>query len=146
MILKITVEVKIDRPVELAAKLFSTPGNTAKWLTGLHSFELISGELGQLGARANVTFVNGLTKLNIVETIQAIELPERFVLKYESEGFEAFSFNRFHHLDEGVTKFVMEQHIEFKGAMKMAGLFAKTGIRRQMQRDAKAFKAFAEGA
>ncbi|MFT4526088.1 MAG: hypothetical protein ACI9FU_000352 [Granulosicoccus sp.] len=33
----------------------------------------------------------------------------------------------------------MEQHIEFRGAMKMAGLFAKGGIRKQMLKDAKAF-------
>ena len=142
--LKIKVEVKIERPVDLTAQLFSTPGNTAKWLTGLDSFELVSGELGEVGAQANVTFVDGLTKLKMVETIQAIDLPERYVLKYESDGFEAFSFNRFHHHDEGITKFVMEQHIEFKGAMKMAGLFAKSGIRKQMLKDAKAFKAFAE--
>lgn len=146
MNLKLKVEVKIERPVDITAQLFSTPGNTEKWLKGLHSFEPISGELGQEGARANVVFMNGLTKLKMVETIQAVDLPERFVLKYESDGFHAFSFNRFHHHDEGITKFVMEQHIEFKGAMKMAGLFAKSGIRKQMLKDAKAFKAFAESA
>ena len=144
MDLKLKVEVQIAQPVAHTAALFCNPANTSKWLKGLRSFELIEGELGKPGSRAHVTFVNGLTRLKMIETVHHLEMPDRFVLGYEADGFESMSYNLFHEHSDHETRFVMEQHIRFKGSMKMAGLFAKSGIRRQMQKDAKAFKAFAE--
>lgn len=145
MDLKLKVEVQIAQPVAHTAALFCNPANTSKWLKGLRSFELIEGELGRPGSRANVLYVNGLTRLKMIETVHHLDMPDKYVLGYESDGFESMSYNLFHEHDAEATRYVMEQHIRFKGTMKMAGLFAKSGIRRQMQKDAKAFKVFAEG-
>ena len=144
MDLKLKVEVRISKSVRETAELFCNPSHTPKWLKGLRSFELIEGELGMPGARANVTFVNGLTKLKMIETVHFLEIPDRYILGYEADGFDSMSYNLFREHSEGETRFVMEQHIRFKGAMKVAGLFAKGGIKRQMNKDAKAFKSFVE--
>jgi len=143
MILK--VEVNIGVPVHRAAELFGNADNTPKWMNGLRSVELLNGELGEPGSRSKVVVVNGFTTLKMVETVLEKDLPEQYVLTYESDTFNSRSTNRFFHVDERTSRFVMEQHIEFKGALKMAGFLAKNGIKGHMMKNAQSFRRFAEG-
>ena len=47
-----TVAIEIDLPRDRVIELFDNPDNLFKWQTGLQSFDHLSGEPGQPGAKS----------------------------------------------------------------------------------------------
>lgn len=142
--MKLKVEVSINRHIDRVSELFGNHENTIKWMNGLRSVELISGERGQPGARSRVQMVNGFISLNMTETVHVRDLPTEYSFRYDADSFTSHSRNCFKPVDDSKTIFTMSQTIKFKGALKMTGILAKGTIHSQMLENARSFKKFAE--
>ena len=140
-----TVEIEIALPWDKVIELFDDPDNLVKWQTGLQSFELISGEPGQAGARSKLVFLNGKHRFVLTETITERNLPEELNGIYEWNGGNNSLRNRFIDLGPNLTKSESTCDYDFSSlVLKMMGVFCPGKFRQQNMPFLRDFKAFAE--
>ena len=75
------VNVSRDRMLEL----FDNPDNMKHWQPDLVSFEHLSGEPGEVGAKSRLKYETKRGKMEMVETITLKNLPEEFSGSYAVE-------------------------------------------------------------
>ena len=140
-----TVHVDIDLPRHRVIELFDNTDNLFKWQTGLQSFDHISGEPGQPGAKSLLVFQSGKQRVELTETITERNLPEEFSGTYEwSTGMNTLR-NRFIELGPNRTRLESTCSYKFSSFMlKMMGMFCPGMFRKQNQKFLDNFKAFAE--
>ena len=80
MALDYTTTITIDLPRDKVVALFDDPGNLPKWQRGLQSFEPLSGQPGQVGAKSKLVFQMGKRRLDMIETITRRDLPDAFAI------------------------------------------------------------------
>jgi len=140
-----TVEVEVDLPREKVIELFDNPDNLVKWQKGLQSFEHLSGEPGQPGAKSKLVFLNGKHRIELIETVTERNLPDEFNGTYEWKGGRNTLVNRFTELGPNRTRWECTCEYQFSGFMlKAMGLFAPGMFRKQHLSFLESFKAFAE--
>ncbi len=140
-----TVEIEIALPRDRVIELFDSPENLVKWQTGLQSFEHLSGEPGQPGAKSKLVFVNGRHRFELIETITERRLPDEFNGTYEWAGGRNTLQNRFIEMGPNRTKWVSTCDYQFKSFMlKMMGLLMPGMFRKQNLKFLQNFKAFCE--
>lgn len=142
--MKFKAEVEIEKPLELLVELIQDPDCTLQWLEGLKSVKHVSGDFRQPGAVSDVVFDSAAGRMLIKETVLRNDLPERYMIRYDGQGYVSFSNYSFEVLSENCTRFTMTQEVELKGALKLAGGLVRGKIRRQLKRSAESFKQFAE--
>lgn len=142
--MKFRSEVEIDRPIHELIILIQDPQNTLQWLEGLRSVKHLSGEIRQSGAISDVVFDSPAGRLHIKETVIRNELPEEYIMRYDGQGYTSYSNYCFEKLTDGTTRFIMLQHVELKGALKLAGSIVKNKMSRQLNKSTESFKRFAE--
>jgi hypothetical protein len=140
-----TVEVEIALPRDRVIELFDNTDNLCKWQTGLRSFQHISGQSGQPGAKSKLIFVNGRHTIELIETVTVRNLPDEFSGTYEWPGGRNTLRNHFIELGPARTKWESTCAYEFSSVMlKMMGFFCPGMFRRQNLSFLRNFKAFAE--
>ena len=93
--MKYTLETEIHLPREEVIKLFDNQENCFKWQEGLQSFEHVSGEPGQPGAKSRLVYQMGKRRIEMMETITARNLPDEFRGTYDAKGVHNIVENRF---------------------------------------------------
>jgi hypothetical protein len=83
-------------------------------------------------------------KIVMKETILKRNLPEEFVLLYESDGVSNTVTNNFKQLADGKTRWIMQNNFKFAGIMKYAAMALKGVFRKQTEQTMERFKKFAE--
>ena len=142
--MKYTCELLIDLPRAEVVALFDDADNLLKWQPGLQSFEHLSGEPGQPGAKSRMVYDEGGRRIEMVETVLRRELPELFSGTYEAKGVWNEVVNRFQ--DEGgSTRWVLESDFRFRGLMLLMPIFMRGAFRKQTMKTMQRFKDFAEG-
>ncbi len=140
-----TVHIDIALPRDRVIELFDNPDNLAKWQTGLQSFERISGEPGQPGAKSKLVFLNGKHRIELIETVTERNLPDEFNGSYEWGGGKNTLRNRFIELGPDRTRWESTCAYEFSTLMlKLMGVFCPGMFRKQNLKFLENFKAFAE--
>lgn len=145
MALDYTTAIVINLPRDKVIALFDEVNNLPKWQKGLKRFEPLEGSPGMPGAKSRLTYQMGKRKLVMIETITRRELPDRFDGTYETEGVYNTVENRFSEL--GPDRTLWESHNIFQFAslpMKFMSWLMPGLFRRQSQKYAEDFKAFAE--
>lgn len=142
--MKFTSSIEIDRSIGPLVELFQDPDVTLKWLEGLRSVEHVSGEYRQPGAVSKVVFDSAAGRMLITETVIQNNLPDEYIIRYEGQGYVSFSNYCFEELMPGRTKLTMVQHVELKGALKLASGLIKGTLSRQLQKSVESFKRYAE--
>ena len=142
--MKYTVSIDLDLPRSKVIELFDDPDNLAKWQRGLQSFELMSGEAGQPGAKSALVYQMGKRRIEMVETIIERELPERFSGTYDAKGVHNVVRNRFLEVGPEKTRWESENEFQFQGFMKLIGVLMKGAFPKQSLKYMEDFKAFAE--
>lgn len=145
MALDYTTTIVIDLPRDKMIALFDDVDNLPKWQRGLKSFEPLEGSPGMPGAKSRLTYQMGKREMVMIETITKRELPDAFDGTYEIEGVHNIVENRFSEL--GPDRTLWESHNIFQFAslpMKLMGWLMPGMFRRQSQKYAEDFKAFAE--
>ncbi len=142
--MKFKSEVEIEKAMDELIVLIQDPENTLKWLDGLRSVKHISGEMRQAGAISKVVFDSPAGRLHITETVISNELPHEYIMRYDGPGYTSYSNYTFEKLTKDSTRFTMEQQVELKGALKLAGGLVRGKMKHQLKSSAESFKRFAE--
>jgi uncharacterized membrane protein len=140
-------EITINLPRARVIELFDNADNMAHWQPGLQSFEHISGEPGQTGAKSKLVYeMNGRT-IEMVETITSRNLPDEFSGTYDAPGVHNILVNRFYEDGPDKTRWVMVSEFQFTNLlMKVMGLIMPGSFRKETMANLERFKAFAESA
>jgi len=142
--LKFRSEVEIEKPIEELIVLIQNPEVTLKWLEGLRSVKHVSGELRQPGAISKVVFDSPAGRLLITETVVSNDLPQEYIMRYDGQGYVSYSNYSFEKVSKGSTRFILQQDVELKGALRLVeGLMKKT-MEKQLNKSAESFKRYAE--
>lgn len=139
-----TVEIDIDLPRDRVIELFDSPENLFKWQKGLLSFDHISGEPGQPGAKSKLVFKMGKRTIEMIETVTERNLPDEFNGTYDAKGVYNIVKNRFTDLGPDKTHWESECEFQFSGFMKVVAFFMKGAFAKQSLKYMQDFKAFAE--
>ncbi len=141
-----TVEKVIRLPRRRMVELFDDPDNLPKWQPSLQSFELISGEQGQPGAKSRLVFDTGKRGMEMIETITVRNLPDEFSGIFETKGVKNISRHFFFEDGPEQTRWVNENEFYFSGMMKIVALFMRGAFPKQTDAFMEQFKTFAEDA
>ena len=142
--MKFHIELIVDISLNKLIDLFENPENLKKWQPNVISFNHISGEMGQVGAISQIHYNMIVKKIVMKETILKRNLPEEFVLFYESDGVSNTVTNNFKELGDNRTRWIMQNNFKFGGLMKYAALALKSVFRKQTEQTMERFKKFAE--
>lgn len=143
--MRYTQEIEIDVARERFIELFDDPNNLPKWQKGLLSFEHVSGERGQPGAKSKLVFAFGKGTMEMIETITKRELPDEFNGTYEAPGVFNVVNNRFVEVGPQRTKWISDNEFRFTTLfMKIMGFIMKSSFPKQSMAFMLDFKAFAE--
>ncbi len=143
--MKYTNELVIDLPRDRVIELFDSSENLVKWQPGLRSFEHLSGDPGQPGAKSKLLFDQGRRTVEMIETITHRDLPDQFAATYEAPGVMNWSSNRFEEIAPDKTRWVAENEFQFSGFMRFLAPFMRGAFPKQTQEFMEKFKEFAEG-
>lgn len=142
--MKYTCEIVIDRPVEEVIALFDNPDNMEKWQPGFISFEHMSGEPGQPGAKSRLVYKMGNREIEMIETILTRNLPEEFSGTYDAGNVYNIVKNSFVPTDGGKTTWKVYQEFKFSGFMRIIGWLMPGSFKKQSMEHMGLFKEFAE--
>lgn len=144
--MKYTCEIEINQPVDKVIALFDNPDNLKKWMDGLQSFEHLSGEPGQPGAKSRLKFKMGKREMDMIETISVRNLPEEFSGFYEMDGVKNNIKNSFKAIGENKTKYSTENEfiIQNNFMMKVISFLMPGMFKKQSMKYLESFKKFAE--
>ncbi|MCH2022293.1 MAG: SRPBCC family protein [Saprospiraceae bacterium] len=142
--MKFHIEIIVDISLNKLIELFENPENLKKWQPNLLKFEHLSGDLGQVGAKSRINYNMGIKKIIMNETVLKRNLPDEFVLMYESDGVTNTVTNNFKEIAPNKTRWIMQNNFKFGGLMKFAALAMKGVFKKQTELTMNRFKAFAE--
>lgn len=143
--MKYTVEIEINLPVDRVIELFDNPNNLKLWMDGLQSFEHISGDPGQPGAKSRLKFKMGKREIEMIETVFTRNLPSDFSGAYDTPHMYNIVKNSFIPTGENKTRYVSEQEYQMKNfMMKAMGFLMPGAFKKQSMKYLNAFKDFAE--
>jgi carbon monoxide dehydrogenase subunit G len=142
--MKYSSEIVIDRPMSKVIELFDNQDNLKEWMEGLISFEPISGEPGQVGAKSRLKFKTDRGEMEMIETVTVRNLPKEFTGTYEAKGVFNIVKNIFIPISETKTKYITEQEFQFQGFMKIIGFLMPGAFKKQSMKYLVAFKEFVE--
>ena len=140
-----TISVEIDLPREKVVELFDNSDNMFHWQTGLKSFEHLSGEPGQPGAKSKMVYVNGKHTIELIETISKRNLPDEFNGSYEwTSGMNTLE-NKFIEIGPNKTRWESTCSYEMRSLfLKAMAMLIPGSFKKQNLKFMENFKAFAE--
>lgn len=142
--MKYSNEVMIELPLKKVIELFDSEENLFKWQPELLSFEHLSGEKGEVGAKSMMRYKMGKREIDMIETITVKNLPKEFTATYEAKGVWNEMRNTFEEIDGERTKWSSDSHFKFSGFMKLMSMFISGAFKKQSQKSLDRFKKFAE--
>ena len=121
--MKYTCKLVINLPREQVVELFDDPDNLPRWMEGLQSFEHLSGDPGQPGAKSRLIFErdDGET-FEMIETLTRNTLPDEIAGTYETNGTWNGIVNRFVPDGSNATRWVAENEFEIQRAHAHRGV------------------------
>ena len=146
---KYTEEIEINANIDTVVALFDNPYNMQKYMDGIESYTVLSGNLREVGTKAEIvaTYIEkDVVKRRIVmiEEIITNNLPEEKKVTYTSDEVYNIVTNRIIKISDNKTKFINEQEFQFKGFMKVMGFFMPNAFKQQSRIYLKNFKEFVE--
>lgn len=144
--MKYTLDIEIDLPRAKVVELFDNPDNLKKWQPDLVSFEHLSGDPGQVGAKSKLLHKMGKREVEMIETVTSRNLPDEFSGTYEAKGVWNLVENRFVEVDENKTKWILDTEFKCSGFMRIMALLMPGMFKKQSFKFMQQFKEFAERA
>lgn len=142
--MKFHIEIVVDISFAKLLDLFENPENLKRWQPNVISFTPLSGQIGQVGATAEIRYDMVVKKIVMKETILKRNIPDEFVLRYDSDGVSNTVTNNFKEIAPNKTRWIMQNNFQFKGLMKYAALALKGVFKKQTELTMERFKKFAE--
>ena len=145
-VMKYSCELTIDRPRDRVIELFEDTDNLGKWQDGFVSFTPRQEGTGKPGDKADLVYMMGKRRVEMVETIVSINMPEELTATYEAKGVWNKVDNIFSDTPEGHTRWRVETEFRCTGLMWLFARLAPGMFRKETEKYMSNFKAFAESA
>jgi hypothetical protein len=144
--MKFTCQVEIDLPRKRVVELFDNVNNLKYWQEGFVSFEHLSGEEGQPGAKSKLIYKQGKRSIELIETITTRNLPDEFHGMYDHENMRNSMKNYFTELTPKKTGWDAELDYTIKKGLmlRVMAAVAPGMFRKQSQKWMDNFKKWAE--
>ena len=113
-------------------------------MRGLESFDHISGQAGEEGAKSQLVFNNKKRTMGMMETITKKNLPDHISFLYQAQGVQNWNDNHFEAMSDSQTKWTQNNVFKFKGMVKFFALMMPGMFKKQSLRNMFDFKKFAE--
>ncbi|MCB1910075.1 MAG: SRPBCC family protein [Rhodocyclaceae bacterium] len=143
-LMKYTLKLTIDSPRENVCKLFGNPQNWSKWQGTFVGYESISGDAGYAGSKTKLIHKFGKRQTEMVETVEANNLPEEMVCIYEAPSAWNRVVYRFKEISPQETELEFESEFKCSGFLKILAFLMPGMFKRASQKDMNAFKKFVE--
>lgn len=142
--MKYSNEIIIDLPRDEVIKKFNDPDSAFKWMEGLQSWDVISGEQGEEGTKSKMVFKSRGRTMEMEEEITKKDLPDMMNFVFTAKGVTNWNDNRFESIDENRTKWVQSNVFKFKGMIKVMAFFMPGAFKKQSVKYMNDFKQYAE--
>ena len=142
--MKYELTIDVNLPVTKVVELFDSTENLYKWQPELQSFEHISGEPGEIGAKSKLVYLMNGSPCEMIETITKKALPDSFSGTYEAKGVWNQVDNRFEFINDNLTRWHVTNEFRFQGLMKIVGFLMPWMFKKQTQKYLEQFRTFAE--
>ncbi|HXB92867.1 MAG TPA: SRPBCC family protein [Puia sp.] len=144
--MKFQSSVDLNLPPDRAAALYNNPSYYKEWQDGFVSYTQLSGEPRTVGAKAKVLFAHGKRRMELLETIQVMNLPVEINALYEHEHMVNTMIVRFSALPGQRTRITTGiGYVRFVGIIpKIMSLLMSGMYKKQNQKWLDRFKQFAE--
>lgn len=142
--MKFSYSVDINAPREKVVELFNNVEHYPNWFASFVSYEQLSGNYAEVGAKARVMFKNNM---EITETILVNNLPEEKTMLSEHKHMTNTMKNTFDVLSDTQTRYTVEiEYTKFVGFMpKLMSKFLPSIFKNGTKKMIEAFKQFVEG-
>ncbi len=142
--MKYSIDIEINQPREQLVASFHDQDNLPQWQPSLLSVTPLSGTPGQAGAETKMIHKMGFKHVEMLETIEAVNLPDEIIVIYEAKGVWNRCVNRFIALSAEQTQWKFETEFRCSGFMRLMVSFMPGMFKKQSLREMENFKAFAE--
>ncbi len=144
--MKYRLEITVNLPRKRVVELFDNPDNLKEWQPGLKSFEPLSDNLYEEGAKTKLLYQMGKKEVAMIETIVLYNPPDRFSAIYEAKNVWNRCDNWFLEKDETTTQWLFESDFRCKGFVWALTLLCPWMFKKQSLDYMNQFKTFAENA
>jgi len=142
--MKLNFEQTIDASLETVWAAFNNAADKGRWLLNFESYTHTSGDPGQPGAIAELSFNEKGKMLIVKETITECREPDFLSAIYDSKYASTIIVNHFRLVDKNTTRWSSWCNFTFKGFMKIMALFLAGTIRKRTEDDMHRFKLLVE--
>ena len=142
--MKLNFEIEIDAAIDDVWAAFTNPDNMGRWMQNFESFRTVSGEPGQPGAVAEVTFNEKGKQVVLKETVSERRDPDFLARSYEADHGTTHIVNHFETIDDNRTKWTSWCRFSFTGIMRFLAIFIAGAIRKRTEGDMNRFKLMVE--
>jgi hypothetical protein len=108
--MKFISSVTINAPKEKVADYFANPDFLGEYQEGFLRKELVSGEVGIVGAVSKMYYKQGKRQIELTETIEVNNLPDEFMAQYHHQYTDNTMKSTFTTLNENETRYDAEIH------------------------------------
>jgi uncharacterized protein YndB with AHSA1/START domain len=144
MAVDVTVETRIDRPVEDVAAFAGDPGNAPSWYVNIESVRWQTPPPVQVGSRMD--FVASFLGRRIEYTYEVVDLvPGKRLVMRTAQGPFPMQTTYTWEPAEGGTRMTLRNNGEPSGFARIAGPVMELAMRRAMTKDLAALKRRLEG-
>ena len=141
--MKYTIETRIEKPLEEVLEQFHEPSNYMKWMPGIISHQVTSGENREAGSKSVFKFKMNGRDFEIEERVLKNEEHE-VVAEFVSNGTVNIQTTQFSKIDANNTTYTVNESFKLKGLMKVIGFLMPGSFKKQTKAFVEAFKNFAE--
>lgn len=141
-----TCTVTVNAPLEEVTRLFNDERHLREWQDGYVGTQLLRGQVGKVGAQSKISFKQGKRSMELLETLQVVNLPHEKTALYEHAHMTNSMQNLFTLEPDGSTRYTANiQYTEFHGLIpKMMVKFFPGIFKKQVQKWLTQFKVFVE--
>jgi hypothetical protein len=144
--MKYEFEIEINLSRNKVIELFDNPENLQKWQPGFISFDHLEGIAGKPGAKSKIKYKMGKRNIQMIETIISHNLPDAFLVTYETGAMWNKVENYFTEISPDKTKWRTLNEFNASGFSKLFVWLMPGAFKKQTLQYMNLFKEFCEKA
>lgn len=142
--MKFNFDVTIDADIDTVWAAFDNPDNMNRWQTNFDAYTHVSGEPGQPGSIAELSFNENGKIVVLTETITERRGKSFLAGTYKSTHGTTIIVNQFEAINASKTRWTSWCSFSFKGLMRVMSLFIGGAIRKRTEANMQRFKLMIE--
>jgi hypothetical protein len=142
--MRYTLQLEIEVPRPKLVGLFIDPEHWFNWQENLVSYDVLTGDNRETGAKTRILNRFGKKTIEIFEIVESNRLPDEFICTYEAKGAWNRVIHRFTESTPDRTLWQFDSEFRCGGILKLLSTLMPGMFRRASNKELHAFKDFAE--